>query len=105
MKRGQDISVEFPGLFIVHQKIPGKRADTHDHAEHELFIPLQGEIKIRLESHELACGPGRMIYLPPQVAHSFESSAVGQGERIIAIIDEKAWRREKAPSSKAEVIP
>ncbi len=97
MKRGQDISVQFPGIYIVHQKIPGRKAGTHDHSGHELFIPLQGEIRVCLDSREIVCGPGRMIYLPPQVAHAFESSSAGQGERVIVIIDEKYWKREKAP--------
>jgi len=104
MKRGQDISAEFPGIYIVHQKIPGGKAETHDHLEHELFIPLQGEIKIRLESRDLVCGPGRMIYLPPKTSHAFESSSAGQGERIIAIINEKYWKRERAASFRPEVI-
>lgn len=104
MKRGQDISAEFPGIQIIHQKIPGKRTETHDHLEHELFIPLQGEIKIRLESRELICGPGRMIYLPPKLAHSFESSSAGQGERVFTIINDKYWKQFKAPVFPPQVI-
>jgi hypothetical protein len=91
MKRGQDIAVELPGLYLVHHNLPGKRAEPHAHGEHLLSMPLQGEIGVRIshpggsaDGRELSCGPGRMIYLPPKTQHSFTSSMMA-GERLIAI--------------------
>lgn len=85
MKRGKDLAFEFSGLYLVHQNLPGKRVPKRAHPSHILFIPLQGEIKVVADKiYSLA--PGHMLYLPPDLAHSFESSAL-DGERLIALID------------------
>lgn len=89
MKRGQDIAVRFPGLYLVHHNLPGNKVAFHSHPEHLLFIPLQGEIEVVFEDCRMRCGPGRMIYLPPKKVHSFDSSSQ-QGERLIAMLDRKA---------------
>lgn len=96
MKRGLDLSIELPGLFLVHQNLPGKEVKAHAHDEHLLFFPLHGEIQVRLESSTLACGPGRMIYVPPSVPHAFESSDK-EGERLIALLCPKVWKKHKLP--------
>ena len=106
MKQGQDISTEFPGLLLIHQKIPGRTVDSHAHEEHELFVPLQGEIAISLaDGRKLAAGPGRMIYLPPGMPHSFLAAGSGQGERLIAIVDPRQWKVLGGGRHEASVLP
>jgi len=92
MKQGQDITAEFPGVFIIHQKIRGNAVEAHVHAQHEIFFPLQGEIRIAAGSELLAAGPGKMIYLPPKTAHSFRAAKDAQGERLILIVEDRAWK-------------
>src|SRR6266478_4633494 len=41
MRVGQDIAVRFPGLYLVHHNIPGKKVDWHDWAQN-FDLPLQG---------------------------------------------------------------
>jgi AraC-like DNA-binding protein len=93
MKR--EIEVNFPGVFLLHQKVAGNRVEFHTHEGHELFFPQQGEISITVEGEELHASPGKMIYLPPGVEHSFTSSAQGSGERLIVVISKKAWNTYK----------
>ena len=104
MRRGQDIAVEFPGLYLVHHNLPGKEVGFHQHSEHLLFIPLQGEIRIQLENRELKLGPGKMAYLPAQASHQF-SSASRQGERLIALIQDKNWNRSGGGKFGPSMIP
>lgn len=91
MKKGRDIAVTFPGLFLVHHNLPEKKVDFHAHEEHMLFIPLQGEIKIITRERVLTIGPGKMVYLPPETEHAFDSSSL-LGERLIAMVSNKAWK-------------
>lgn len=92
MKKGQDILVEFPGLVILHQKIPGNEVGRHQHTEHEFFLPLQGEMTVSHHQETVKAGPGRMLYVPPNLDHSFSSSSQGSGERVIWLIDQRLWR-------------
>lgn len=92
MRQGQDIAAKFPGVLIIHQKIRGNTVDRHQHDEHELFLPLQGEIKIQSQEDLLKAGPGKMIYLPPGLEHSFQAASSAQGERLIFIVDAKTWK-------------
>lgn len=95
MKRGQDIAITFPGFYLVHHNLPGKEVSRHLHAEHLIFIPLQGEIGLRTDSALLQCGTGKMIYLPPNTAHAFDSSQ-HQGERLIGMIKQSLWKKARA---------
>jgi AraC-like DNA-binding protein/mannose-6-phosphate isomerase-like protein (cupin superfamily) len=97
MKQGQDIAVQFPGLYLVHHNLPGMERDRHDHPEHLLFLPLYGEIQVRTDLTTFRAGPGRMVYLPPATPHAFESSE-GKGERLIALISTAAWTAAGAPA-------
>jgi AraC-like DNA-binding protein len=92
MRQGQDFAASFPGILIVHQKIRGNAVGQHRHDEHELFLPLQGEIRIRTEEDWLKAGPGKMIYLPPGVKHLFQATPSGPGERLILIVEDKLWK-------------
>ena len=74
MQIGKDIAVKFPGLFLVHHNIPGSTAPHHEHPEHHLIIPLQGEISVEVLGKSLKCGPGRMVYIPPNTGHIFRSA-------------------------------
>lgn len=91
MKKVLDLVAEFPGMLIIHQKIPGREVGRHQHPEHEFFLPLQGEISVVYGQDVVKAGPGRMLYVPPELDHSFASSAQGSGERVIWLIDQKAW--------------
>src|SRR5260370_38148299 len=93
MRVGQDIAVRFPGLYLVHHNIPGKKVDWHDWAQHLLFIPLQGEIKVVLRAGSLVGGPGKMLYVPPNKSLSFQSSEVFGG-RLVCLWDPHVWRRD-----------
>lgn len=92
MKKGQDILLSLPGLKIIHHKVPGKELGNHHHAEHELFLPLAGEIVIGYEGKDYNAGPGKMLYVPPKIEHSFSSSTMGTGERVICLIDDNLWK-------------
>jgi AraC-like DNA-binding protein/mannose-6-phosphate isomerase-like protein (cupin superfamily) len=103
MKQGKDIASEFPGVVIIHQKIRELVLDTHLHAQHELFLPLQGEIRVRVGAGALRAGPGKMIYLPPGTDHAFEASGQGQGERLILLVEPSAWKARECAQVKAKV--
>jgi len=92
VRRGQDIAVEFEGLYLVHQNLPYRQIRSYQRREHLIFIPLQGEIRVAVEGKVLPCGPGRMVYLPPDTEHTFDSSG-DQGERLICLIDPLRWSR------------
>lgn len=88
-----DLLAEFPGLVIIHQKIPGHEVGRHQHEEHEFFLPLRGEITVHYGTETVKAGPGHMLYVPPDLDHSFSSSAQGAGERVIWLIDKKTWKK------------
>ena len=92
-KRDLDIFAKFPELVIIHQKVPRKEVGRHVHDEHEFFLPLHGEIHVQSEHGEAKAGPGRMLYVPPRVEHSFTAAAEGSGERLIWLIEESLWQR------------
>lgn len=94
MKQGQDIAVELPGAVIIHQKIQGYAVEEHVHEEHELFLPLQGEISVKAGSEEWKAGPGKMLYIPPKITHTFAAGKSGSGERLIFILSPELWRAE-----------
>src|ERR1700749_2851530 len=104
MRRGQDIAVTAAGLYVVHQNLPGKQEPAHAHAEHQLLIPLSGEIQVEAGDSAWTIGPGRMIYVPPQVEHSFQSAAA-QGERLIALIKAQAWTAAEGPTAPVTALP
>lgn len=104
MKQGQDISAEFPGVLIIHQKIKGNSVDDHAHDEHEFFLPLQGEIQIQAGQELLKAGPGKMIYLPPSSTHSFRASSSSEGERLIFMIQPRLWKANEGGSFPPSVI-
>lgn len=100
----KDTFVEFGGLTIIHQKIRGNEVATHVHNEHEFFFPLQGEIQISTEFELLKAGSGKLIYLPPGLAHSFRADSASQGERVILIFDQKLWKKYEGSNFSAAVI-
>ena len=93
MKQGQDLTAEFPGLFLIHQRIRGREVLEHIHEEHELFLPLQGTIQVTIEGQTLRAGPGKMLYVPPGIEHSFTSPHGDEGERLIAIVANEIWEK------------
>ena len=107
MKKGQDITVTLPNLVMIHQKAPGRELGRHSHKEHEFFIPLQGEITVTFtnNSNVLNCGPRKMLYIPPNIEHSFSSSASGQGERIILLVNDKFWKKSTEKKIDASITP
>jgi AraC-like DNA-binding protein len=85
LRKGKDIAARFPGLYVVHQNIPGKHARDLEFLEHILFVPLRGEIRLETEKGALRAAPGEMLFLPGSTIHSFVASPEG-GERLIAMI-------------------
>jgi AraC-like DNA-binding protein len=100
-KQTTDIIAQFPGIAIIHQKIPAHEVGRHSHDEHEFFLPLQGEISVRYENKTVKAGPGRMLYVPPELDHSFSSTSQGSGERLIWIIDQKLWNKHSSEKFEA----
>lgn len=105
MKQGQEVIAKFPGILIIHQKIRGKRKGKHHHEDHEIFIPLQGEIGVQFESGELKAGQGKMIYIPPGVEHVFTSSDNSEGERLYFFINTKMWSKLGGIVSEPKILP
>lgn len=93
MGKTRDLIAEFPGMLVIHQKIPGSEVGRHSHEEHEFFLPLQGEISVSYDGTTVKAGPGRMLYVPPNLDHSFTSSAQGSGERVIWLVENKVWKK------------
>ncbi|MHB8765624.1 MAG: helix-turn-helix domain-containing protein [Deferrisomatales bacterium] len=91
MRRGQDVSVTFPGLYVVHQNLPGRVVARYRRPEHVVFVPIRGEIEVGVGSRVLRCGPGRLAYLPPGTVHGMRGSD-REGERLIALVEEGAWQ-------------
>jgi AraC-like DNA-binding protein len=100
-----DLTKQFPGLFIIHQKIRDHQVDHHVHSDHELFFPLQGEIQLLTLSRTLKAGPGKMLYLPPNCEHAFTSDSRSQGERLIVIISAELWKKYGGREYSPTIVP
>ena len=94
MEIGKDISAQFQALYVVHHNIPGKRVSNVSFPEHILFIPLQGGITVETKEKKYSATPGQMIYLSPNILHSFSSSS-HSGERLIAMLSPHAIKNKK----------
>ena len=92
MGKVRDLITEFQGVVVIHQSLPGSEVGRHAHDEHEFFLPLQGEISVIYDETTVKAGPGKMLYIPPNVDHSFMSSAHGSGERVIWLVDRRTWK-------------
>ncbi len=101
MKKGTDIFKSVGGLYVVHHNLPGKEVELHAHEEHVLFLPLLGDIKVLTMNKPVHCSPGRMLFLPTQIEHAFQS-AKEQGERLIVLIKKSAF---KTPMKTPGVFP
>lgn len=78
----EDTIQDLGDVMIVHQNQPGLSLEPHRHPEHQIIIPLQGEVLVSSNNLEYRSGPGQMIYIPSGVHHGF-SSANPKGERLI----------------------
>lgn len=106
MKQGQDISVRFPGIVIVHQMIRASMVKEHHHEGlHEGLIPLQGEIHVNADGRDLKAGPGRLVYLPPDCPHTFRGSPHASGERLIFLVEDATWKKCGGGAHPPGVIP
>ena len=104
MKKGHDIFIKLKDLYVVHHNLPGQRLAGHTHDEHHLFIPIRGRISVTMGATEMACPEGKMLYLPARVDHSFQSTE-NEGERLIVLIEDKAWKKRKLFTSPPRVLP
>lgn len=104
MKRGQDISVRLPGLYLIHHNKPALRVRRYVRPEHVVFMPLQGEIRLQATVAEYLCGPGRMLYLPPGFEHNLAANE-RLGERLIGMIDAQTWRTAGGGLYGVAVVP
>ncbi len=105
MKQGQEILAKFPGILIIHQKMRGKNKGRHHHTDHEVFVPLQGEIAVLFDEKELKAGAGKMIYIPPGVEHTFTSTEKAEGERLYFFVEPKVWEKCGGIRSAPKVLP
>lgn len=105
MKKGQDIFIDLPGIKIIHHKIPGKELGSHHHKEHEFFLPLSGEMTISFQEEDFTAGPGKMLYVPPEIEHTFSSSTGGTGERLIWLISDSLWKKHINKDFPITVLP
>jgi AraC-like DNA-binding protein len=85
LKKGQENKVIYSDLKIYHQNFPKKQLGLHSHNEAHLFIPLKGEIWLEFESERKRVIPGKMLFIPENTYHAFDSSEV-QGERIVVMM-------------------
>jgi len=68
--------------FRIIEVAPGKNTPEHAHAfEHENFI-LDGEGRVRIGNSWHEVGPGYVIYVPPNVPHTY----VNTGEALLRFI-------------------
>lgn len=104
MKKGKDVSAKFGGIYLVHHNFPGMEKEALTFKQHLVFVPLQGEIEITLRQKKLSLGPGKMLYLPPESEHSFASSK-HQGERLIALVDNKFWQKKLGRKTSSAILP
>jgi AraC-like DNA-binding protein len=104
MGQDKDTFISLNGLTIIHQKIRGNEVGIHTHDEHEFFFPLQGEIQISANGELLKAGAGKLVYLPPNLSHSFKADSASQGERAILIFDKKSWNKYEGGSFRASSI-
>lgn len=104
MRKGEDIVAEFPDLLLIHHNLPGSHIEEHCHDEHEVIIPLYGELHFEFSGESVVAGPGKMVYVPPGGQHSFKS-AVSQGERLIALVSNKLWKKHGCGTFAERVLP
>lgn len=90
MRKGMDVCVTLPGLYVIHQNVPGRVVRRYARREHLVFVPIRGEIEVEVDGRVLRCGPGRLLYLPAGAVHSLRCSD-REGERLIALVEECAW--------------
>ncbi len=100
-----DLSKQFPGVFIIHQKIRDHKVDNHIHQDHELFFPLQGEIQVKTQDRTFRAGQGKMLYLPPNCEHTFKSDTRSQGERLIVLISSEIWKKYGGSEYSPSITP
>lgn len=105
MKKGQDIFIDLPGIKIIHHRIPGKELGKHHHKEHEFFLPISGEMKISYLGEDFTAGPGKMLYVPPNIEHTFSSATAGTGERLIWLISDSLWKKHIQEDFPITILP
>lgn len=82
MKKGQELTKCYSGLRFYHQNFPKKQVKSHSHSDAHLFIPIKGDIWLKVNEKKIKVSPGNMLFIDANIIHSFESSDL-QGERII----------------------
>ncbi|WFD10205.1 helix-turn-helix domain-containing protein [Tepidibacter hydrothermalis] len=51
---------------------------THDHSYAQLILPLQGNLSIKTDNHELSLDEKHLFFLPPKCSHSFYSDNINK---------------------------
>ncbi len=85
--------------------MPGKELGSHHHSQQEFFLPLSGEMTIGYQGLNFSAGPGKMLYVPPKIEHTFSSSTMGSGERVIWLIDKSLWEKHVEEDFPITVFP
>ena len=82
MKKGHEIVLETEKLKIYHQNFPKRQVKPHSHSDSHLFIPIRGKCSVTADNKKYELKESQMLFLPPEINHSFESSDEN-GERLI----------------------
>lgn len=94
MRKDSEIIKEFKGLFLIAQNFPSKELEEHLHDRVEIIIPLSGEIKFNFDNFQETIGPGRLIVIPANTSHRFESSD-RNGYRLVVLVDGALLDKER----------
>jgi quercetin dioxygenase-like cupin family protein len=57
--------------------VPNIRSEPHSHDTHEFFFFLEGDGVVQIEQEARRVGPGDLVYIPRNAAHSVRSGANG----------------------------
>lgn len=105
MKTGTDIAHHFPGLFLVHHNLPGKKKFFENKGIHHLIIALKGRFTAVIGGEDFELQAGQMIYIPADCPHHFSSPANEAGERLVAIFTDKIWQKMGKVKGGAVTLP
>ena len=87
----RDIVKTFPSCTVVFQNEGRLSLDMHSHEEHQVIIPLRGDISFATAEHSLIqVGLGRMAMIPASLSHSFHVDK-NKGERLILYVHPQVW--------------
>ena len=61
---------------------PGMKSAPHSHEWEQIFMILQGRVKLHVGDQVHDCGPGTVVRIPPHIEHWVEPPAAEDGVAI-----------------------